>query len=123
MVAKAKLFMHGRSQAVRLPKEFRLPGKEVLVSRDGDKVVLGSRSEKSVHSTSRHGGRNSMRSGLGIFFPKACRRKRPLFPTMKSHSSEQAMFCLDTNVVIFAMNLRRPGIAQRLDAELAIGTG
>lgn len=33
------------------------------------------------------------------------------------------MFCLDTNVVIFAMNLRRPGIAQRLDAELAIGTG
>lgn len=40
MVAKAKLFMHGRSQAVRLPKEFRLPGKEVLVSRDGDKVVL-----------------------------------------------------------------------------------
>ena len=23
----AKLFMHGRSQAVRLPKEFRMPGK------------------------------------------------------------------------------------------------
>ena len=32
--------MHGRSQAVRLPKEFRLPGKEVKVSCDGDKVVL-----------------------------------------------------------------------------------
>jgi antitoxin VapB len=40
MVAKAKVFMHGRSQAVRLPKEFRLPGKEVLVSRAGDKVIL-----------------------------------------------------------------------------------
>jgi len=36
----AKLFMHGRSQAVRLPKEFRLPGKEVRVSRQGDKVIL-----------------------------------------------------------------------------------
>ena len=24
----AKIFMHGRSQAVRLPKEFRLPGKD-----------------------------------------------------------------------------------------------
>jgi antitoxin VapB len=36
----AKLFMHGRSQAVRLPKEFRLPGKEVRVTRDGRKVVL-----------------------------------------------------------------------------------
>lgn len=40
MTAHAKLFMHGRSQAVRLPKEFRMPGKEVRVSRDGDKVVL-----------------------------------------------------------------------------------
>lgn len=36
----AKLFMHGRSQAVRLPKEFRLPGKEVRVSKIGDKVIL-----------------------------------------------------------------------------------
>jgi antitoxin VapB len=40
MTATAKLFMHGRSQAVRLPKEFRLPGNEVRVSRVGNKVVL-----------------------------------------------------------------------------------
>jgi len=40
MSATAKLFMHGRSQAVRLPKEFRLPGTEVKVSRQGDKVIL-----------------------------------------------------------------------------------
>ena len=38
--AKAKLFMHGRSQAVRLPKEFRMPGTEVEVHREGDAVVL-----------------------------------------------------------------------------------
>ncbi len=31
------------------------------------------------------------------------------------------MFCLDTNVVIFAMNGRRPRIAARLDAELVAG--
>ena len=36
----AKLFTHGRSQAVRLPKEFRLPGKEVRVSRVGHRVIL-----------------------------------------------------------------------------------
>ena len=36
----AKLFMHGRSQAVRLPKEFRFEGTEVRVSRQGDKVIL-----------------------------------------------------------------------------------
>lgn len=38
--ATAKLFMHGRSQAVRLPKEFRLPGKEVRVRRIGRGVIL-----------------------------------------------------------------------------------
>lgn len=38
--ARAKLFMNGRSQAVRLPKEFRMPGKEVRIRRDGDAVVL-----------------------------------------------------------------------------------
>src|SRR4051794_9356367 len=36
----AKLFMHGRSQAVRLPKQFRLPGKEVRVRRVGNGVLL-----------------------------------------------------------------------------------
>lgn len=36
----AKIFMHGRSQAVRLPKEFRLPGKEVRVTRIGRGVLL-----------------------------------------------------------------------------------
>jgi antitoxin VapB len=40
MSAPAKLFMHGRSQAVRLPKEFRLPGKEVRVTKVGNKVIL-----------------------------------------------------------------------------------
>ena len=32
------------------------------------------------------------------------------------------MFCLDTNVVIFAINERRPKIAKRLNHELAAGT-
>lgn len=37
---RAKLFWSGRSQAVRLPKEFRFEGDEVLISRHGDGVVL-----------------------------------------------------------------------------------
>jgi antitoxin VapB len=40
MSATAKIFMHGRSQAVRLPKEFRFEGNEVRVSKVGDKVIL-----------------------------------------------------------------------------------
>ena len=46
----AKLFMHGRSQAVRLPKEFRFGGTEVYVRRQGDEVVLSSRPRASVQS-------------------------------------------------------------------------
>ena len=38
--AIARLFTHGRSQAVRLPKEFRLPGDRVRVRRMGDGVLL-----------------------------------------------------------------------------------
>lgn len=37
---RAKLFQNGRSQAVRLPKQFRMPGTEVLVHQEGDAVIL-----------------------------------------------------------------------------------
>jgi antitoxin VapB len=36
----AKLFKNGDSQAVRLPKEFRFAGDEVLIKRVGSAVVL-----------------------------------------------------------------------------------
>lgn len=38
----AKLFTHGGSQAVRLPKEFRFEGTEVHVRRVGSEVVLSA---------------------------------------------------------------------------------
>lgn len=34
------LFMNGRSQAVRLPKELRLPGKEVSIRRLGSGILI-----------------------------------------------------------------------------------
>lgn len=39
-MATAKLFQHGGSQAVRLPKEFRFEGSEVEIERRGSEVVL-----------------------------------------------------------------------------------
>jgi len=36
----ARIFMHGRSQAVRLPQAFRLPGSRVRVRRVRDGVLL-----------------------------------------------------------------------------------
>lgn len=40
METTAKLFQNGRSQAVRLPKDFRFKGTEVKIRKEGDKVVL-----------------------------------------------------------------------------------
>ena len=36
----AKVFMTGRSQAVRIPKEFRFGTPEVYIRRNGDSLVL-----------------------------------------------------------------------------------
>jgi antitoxin VapB len=36
----ARVFRSGNSQAVRLPKEFRLKSKEVEIFRRGDEIVL-----------------------------------------------------------------------------------
>ena len=39
----AKIFQNGRSQAVRLPKDFRFKGKEVFIRREGSKVILSEK--------------------------------------------------------------------------------
>ncbi len=36
----AKLFKNGRSQAVRLPKEFRFEGTKVYINKIGESVIL-----------------------------------------------------------------------------------
>jgi antitoxin VapB len=36
----AKLFKNGRSQAVRLPKEFRFEGESVYIQKVGEYVIL-----------------------------------------------------------------------------------
>ncbi len=39
-IVTAKLFKNGSSQAVRLPKEFRFEGEEVILYRDGNRVIM-----------------------------------------------------------------------------------
>ena len=41
----ARVFRSGNSQAVRLPKEFRLKGKEVDIFRRGNEIVLRERED------------------------------------------------------------------------------
>lgn len=39
-VKQVRLFRNNRSQAVRIPAEFELPGDSVLISRDGDRLII-----------------------------------------------------------------------------------
>jgi antitoxin VapB len=41
--ATAKVFTSGNSQAIRLPKEFRLDTDEVFISRSGNSLILTPR--------------------------------------------------------------------------------
>ena len=36
----AKLFKNGQSQAVRLPKEFKMEGREVYIKKQGEAIIL-----------------------------------------------------------------------------------
>ncbi len=36
----AKVFQNGRSQAIRLPKEYRVSGKEVYIEKIGHSIII-----------------------------------------------------------------------------------
>jgi antitoxin VapB len=46
----AKIFTNGKSQAVRLPKEFRFEGKEVFIKKVGNTVVLIPKSQNTLET-------------------------------------------------------------------------
>jgi antitoxin VapB len=37
---RVKIFRNGRNQAVRIPREFELPGDEALLTKEGDRLIL-----------------------------------------------------------------------------------
>jgi antitoxin VapB len=37
---RARLFRNGRNQAVRIPREFELPGNEVILHKEGDRLIV-----------------------------------------------------------------------------------
>jgi len=41
----AKIFLNGRSQAVRLPKKYRFKTNQVLIFKRGDEVILKEKKE------------------------------------------------------------------------------
>ena len=47
MADTAKIFTSGRSQAVRLPKEYRFKGNEVYIKKEKGKVILSEKLQKT----------------------------------------------------------------------------
>lgn len=43
-----KLFKNGRNQAVRIPREFELPGDEAIMRKDGDNLIITPAQPKSL---------------------------------------------------------------------------
>ena len=43
-----KLFKNGRNQAVRIPREFELPGEDAIMRRDGNRLIIEPAPPKSL---------------------------------------------------------------------------
>lgn len=43
-----RLFRNGANQAVRIPREFELPGREAVISREGDVLMLRAVKPRSL---------------------------------------------------------------------------
>lgn len=37
---QVRIFRNGRNQAIRIPREFEFAGEEVLIRRDGDRLII-----------------------------------------------------------------------------------
>lgn len=43
-----KLFRNGRNQAVRIPREFELPGTDAIMRKEGDRLIVEAARPKSL---------------------------------------------------------------------------
>jgi antitoxin VapB len=43
-----KLFRNGRNQAVRIPREFELPGADVIIRKEGPRLIIEPAPKKSL---------------------------------------------------------------------------
>jgi antitoxin VapB len=43
-----KLFKNGRNQAVRIPREFELPGDDAIMRKDGNKLIIEAVAPRSL---------------------------------------------------------------------------
>ena len=76
---KVSLFRNGRSQAIRIPKEFELPGTEATIVKDGNRLIIEPvREEDDAERTPRDAGTRWMSSSprSRIFLPIPSKSER-----------------------------------------------
>ena len=45
---QVKLFQNGRNQAVRIPREFELPGEDAIMRKEGQRLIIEPAAPKSL---------------------------------------------------------------------------
>ena len=77
----AKLFKHGGSQAVRLPKAFRFQGSEVVIEKRGEEVILKPKIQpefKSLNDVARYFAKNYPQGATFPDLPRPKEHERPI---------------------------------------------
>ena len=100
----AKLFKNGRSQAVRLPKEFRFEGDEVYVKRVAGGVVLLSKDDPWA----------SIAEAYALADPKHPDPPPQGLRRRSGPSSGPDAIALDTDICIEALRRRSEPLLRRL---------
>ena len=99
-----KLFRNGRNQAVRIPREFELPGNDAIMRKEGERLIIEPTPPMSLLSMLDKLSR--IDDGLPPF--ENC-------PLIRLTSSA---LLLDTNVVSDLVRKKSPQLAAQLDAVL-----
>ena len=47
-IRHVKLFKNGRNQAVRIPREFELPGEDATIRKEGDRLIIELAAPRSL---------------------------------------------------------------------------
>jgi antitoxin VapB len=45
---RVKLFRNGRNQAVRIPREFELPGEDAIMRKEGERLIIEASPPKTL---------------------------------------------------------------------------
>jgi antitoxin VapB len=45
---RVRLFRNGSNQAVRIPREFELPGKDAVIRKEGERLIIEAAPAKSL---------------------------------------------------------------------------